>query len=107
MERLTDRQLLELLDDLESDRVERKESCKNDMSKRARQAVCAFANDLPGHEQPGILFIGARDDGEASGLENASGFASGRDGAWPMNRMSAVSLKNGVTRIYPSMHTPL
>ncbi|VAW77594.1 Transcriptional regulator, partial [hydrothermal vent metagenome] len=33
---------------------------------RARQAVCAFANDLPDHQQPGVLFIGARDDGTPS-----------------------------------------
>ena len=69
MQRLTDRQLLELLHDLESDRVERKASFKGDAPKKARQAVCAFANDLPGYNQPGILFIGAGDDGEPSGLE--------------------------------------
>ncbi|MDR3158420.1 MAG: putative DNA binding domain-containing protein [Zoogloeaceae bacterium] len=69
MKRLTDRQLHKLLDDLESDRVERKESFKGDVPKKARQAVCTFANDLPGHNQPGILFIGARDNGEPSGLE--------------------------------------
>ena len=69
MQRLTDRQLLELLDDLESARVERKASFKGDAPKKARQAVCAFANDLPGYNQPGILFIGAGDDGEPSGLE--------------------------------------
>lgn len=69
MERLTDDQLLELLNDLESDRTERKESFKGDVPKKARQAVCAFSNDLPGHNQPGVLFIGARDNGEPSALE--------------------------------------
>jgi ATP-dependent DNA helicase RecG len=63
----TDKDLLTLLDDTESDRVERKRSFKNERDK-ARQAVCAFANDLPGHNQPGILFIGAEDNGEPSGL---------------------------------------
>ncbi|MDD4916064.1 MAG: ATP-binding protein [Methylococcales bacterium] len=58
----------ELLDSLESDRVERKESFKGDVPKKARQAVCAFANDLPNHNQPGVLFIGATDNGEPSGL---------------------------------------
>jgi ATP-dependent DNA helicase RecG len=48
MQRLTDQELLFLLDDLESDRIERKESFKGDVPKKARQAVCAFANDLPG-----------------------------------------------------------
>lgn len=31
-------------------------------------AVCAFANDLPGHQKPGYLLIGVRDDGGLSGL---------------------------------------
>lgn len=69
MQRLTDDQLLDLLNDLESDRVERKESFKGDVPKKARQAVCAFSNDLPGHNQPGMLFIGAKDNGEPSALQ--------------------------------------
>lgn len=69
MERLTDDQLLDLLNDLESDRTERKESFKGDVPKKARQAVCAFSNDLPGHNRPGVLFIGARDNGEPSALD--------------------------------------
>lgn len=69
MQRLTDDELLELLNDTESDRAERKESFKGDVPKKARQAVCAFANDLPGHNRPGVLFIGARDNGEPCGLE--------------------------------------
>jgi ATP-dependent DNA helicase RecG len=64
----TDAELLALLDDIESDRVERKESFKGDVPDRARQAVCAFANDLPNHKEPGILFIGAKDNGEIVGL---------------------------------------
>lgn len=69
MHRLTDEELLALLDDIESDRVERKESFRGDVPKKARQAVCAFANDLPDHNRLGVLFIGARDDGEPSGLD--------------------------------------
>lgn len=69
MQRLTDEELLTLLDDIESDRVERKESFRGDVPKKARQAVCAFANDLPDHNRLGVLFIGARDDGEPSGLD--------------------------------------
>ena len=67
--RLTDEELLQTLDDLESDRVERKETFQGDTPKKARQAVCAFANDLPDHNRPGVLFIGAKDNGEPSGLE--------------------------------------
>jgi len=64
---MTDPELIELLNDLESDRVERKESISS--SERIRQAICAFANDMPDHKQPGVLFIGVRDDGSCAGLE--------------------------------------
>ena len=66
---MSDTELEALLDDLESDRVERKESfSEGSMRDKARQAVCAFANDFPNRNVPGILFIGARDDGKPSGL---------------------------------------
>lgn len=66
MKRLTDSKLEQLLEDTESDRVERKRSFKGNAAKKARQAVCAFANDFPNYNQPGILFIGAEDDGSPS-----------------------------------------
>lgn len=69
MQRLTDQELLNLLNDTESDRAERKETFKGDVPKKARQAVCAFANDLPGHNQAGVLFIGADDKGDPSNTE--------------------------------------
>ncbi len=69
MRRLTDQELVALLNDTESDRAERKETFKGDVPKKARQAVCAFANDLPNHNEPGVLFIGAKDSGEPSGIE--------------------------------------
>lgn len=68
MKRLSDLELEILLNDTESDRVERKESFKGDVPKKSRQAVCAFANDLPGYNEPGVLFIGAKDNGEPSEL---------------------------------------
>ena len=69
MKRLNDQELESLLNDTESDRAERKKSFKGDVPKKARQAICAFANDLPNHNQPGVLFIGAKDNGEPSGLQ--------------------------------------
>lgn len=63
-----DEELEKMLVDIESDLVERKESLKGDAPAKAREAVCAFANDLPAHDRPGVLFIGARDDGSAAGL---------------------------------------
>ena len=64
----SDQDLERMLSDLESDLVERKESFKGDVPVKAREAVCAFANDLSGRGQPGVLFIGAKDDGSPSGL---------------------------------------
>lgn len=67
--RLSDEELGSLLVDLESDRAERKESFKGDAPDKVRQAVCALANDLPGHRRAGVVFIGARDvDGQPVGL---------------------------------------
>jgi ATP-dependent DNA helicase RecG len=67
--RLTDQELEYLLDDLESDRAERKESFNGDSPEKVRQAVCAFSNDLPGHKRAGVVFIGANDDGILVGLK--------------------------------------
>lgn len=66
---LTDQELEALLDDLESDRTERKKAWTGDAPEKARQAVCAFANDLPNHRALGIVFIGAKDDGSPSAIE--------------------------------------
>jgi ATP-dependent DNA helicase RecG len=68
MATLSDIELDALLDDLESDRAERKQSWSDDAADKGYQAVCAFANDLPNHREPGVLFVGARDNGQPSGL---------------------------------------
>jgi len=64
---MTDSELIDLLGDMESDRVECKESIAN--PDRIRQAICAFANDMPSHGQPGVLFIGVRNDGSCADLK--------------------------------------
>ncbi len=64
----TDDDLERMLADLESDLVERKESLAGDAPTKAREAICGFANDLPDHQEPGVVFVGARDDGSPSGL---------------------------------------
>lgn len=66
---LSDTELMTLLDDLESDRVERKESWSGDAADKGCQAICAFANDLPNNRKPGVLFVGAKDDGQPAGLK--------------------------------------
>ena len=60
---MTDQQLEALLTDLESDIVERKESLGGDAKDAIRQAICAFANDLPGEGAPGVIFVGVKDNG--------------------------------------------
>jgi len=60
-------EVVALLQDLETDRVERKESLSD--PDRVCQAICAFANDLPDHRRPGVIGIGIDDAGKAVGLE--------------------------------------
>ena len=62
-------ELAEMLFDVESDLVERKETFGGDARDSVRRAICAFANDLPNHRRAGVIFIGARDDGTPAGLE--------------------------------------
>jgi ATP-dependent DNA helicase RecG len=68
MSTYTDQELEALMRDLESDLVERKETLKGDAPTKARQAVCAFANDLPDHRRAGVLFVGVNDAGQPTGL---------------------------------------
>jgi ATP-dependent DNA helicase RecG len=60
-------ELERLAADLESDRVERKPSLAQ--GKQIRQAICAFANDLPNHGLPGVVFVGLEADGRCSALQ--------------------------------------
>ena len=63
---LTDAELKQIIATGESDRVEFKESLSDPT--KIRQAICAFANDLPGHDQPGFVIVGVKDDGTMGGL---------------------------------------
>ena len=63
---MDDQELLSLFADVESDRSERKSSLSE--PDRIREAICAFANDLPAHGKPGVIFIGVSDDGSCSNL---------------------------------------
>jgi len=63
---LTLEELLELLNDLESYRVERTVSTTD--TDKFRQAICAFANDMPDSKKPGYLVVGAKDDGILAGI---------------------------------------
>ena len=68
MTTLGNEDLIRLLNEGESDRVECKESLSGNAATKIREAICAFANDLPDHRQPGVVFVGVRDDGTVSGL---------------------------------------
>ncbi len=68
MRDFTDEELLQIIKAGEADRVEFKESLSGSAAERIRQAICAFANDLPSHEKPGFVFVGVRDDKTIVGL---------------------------------------
>ena len=61
-----------LLHDLESDRVERKSSAAD--RNEIRRAICALANDLPNHQQSGVIFIGVSNDGSCTTLTLLTSF---------------------------------
>ena len=63
----TDAELEAMLIDLESDLVGRAESARNWV--KIRRNICAFANDLPRNNKPGVLFVGVRDDGTCASLQ--------------------------------------
>ena len=71
----SDQELEAMAANIESELVERKESLREAPAKKdgpvekIRQAICAFANDLPGHGRAGVVFVGVRDDGTPSGVE--------------------------------------
>ena len=65
---LTDADLLRLIDYGEADRVEFKERLSDSAARQIRAAICAFANDLPGRAEPGVAFIGVRDDRSIVGI---------------------------------------
>ncbi len=64
---LSDDELRRYLRDLEADNVERTESRTN--TDKFCEAICAFANDLPGRRETGVLFIGVKDNGTCANLD--------------------------------------
>lgn len=113
---LTTEQLQSLLSDLESDRIERTTSTHN--TDKFAQAICAFANDLPNHRQPGYLIIGASDQGGVAGiaitdqlLQNLGALRSdGNIQPLPAMAVSKHTLPNGdiaVVEVQPSDLPPV
>ncbi len=67
--RLDDAELERLAAGGESARVEFKERLEGDALRRIEEAVCAFANDLSGSGEPGVVFVGLRDNGTPAGID--------------------------------------
>lgn len=104
------------MSDLETDRVERKSSLSD--RDKICQAICAFANDLPGHAVPGVVFIGAQDDGRCAGtsitddlLKNLASYrADGNIAPFPMMTVEKRHLNGcdvAVAIVKPSDSTPI
>lgn len=66
---LSDEELLQIIAADESDRVEFKEALAGDAPTRIREAICAFANDLPGRQEPGFVLIGLNRNRRIIGVE--------------------------------------
>lgn len=56
---ISKKEIQSLLNDLESDRVER--TISTDKMDKFGEAICSFSNDLPDYQSPGYLIIGADD----------------------------------------------
>jgi len=113
---MTDEELLALFRIDETDRVERKASPSD--REKIRQAICAFANDLPNHRQPGVIFVGQSDDRSCAGLSvtdellrTLSGFRSeGLLQPFPTMSVRKVTLDDctvAVVEVEPSDNPPV
>jgi ATP-dependent DNA helicase RecG len=113
---LNENELLKLIRDMEADNIERTTTTKN--TNKFCEAICAFANDFPGHRQPGYLIVGIKDNGELSGLtvddellKNLGGIRSdGNIQPLPAMTVQKYSLPGGdvaVVEVFPSDLPPV
>ena len=63
---MNDAELAALITGPETERVERKQSMSD--ADKIREAICAFANDLPGSGFPGVVAVGVDDRGTPCGV---------------------------------------
>lgn len=109
-------ELLQLLKSTETYRIEKTVSIGN-MDKFC-EAICAFANDMPGSRQNGYLIIGANDDGSLAGLKvddalmkKISGIRSdGNILPLPVMNVDRFEFPEGdllVAEVHPSFFTPI
>ena len=113
---MTKEELYEIIASDESYRIERTTS-KGDMDK-FQEAICAFANDMPGSRKKGYLLIGVYDNGRISGMEvddalmkKISGIRSdGNILPLPVMTTEKVVTDEGdvlVVEVTPSFYTPV
>ena len=116
MPQLTDRELENLLCEMESERVERCESLQN--KDKIAKAICAFANDMADSRKTGVIFIGVKNNGECAGLSvtdrmhlNVSHIRSdGNLQPFPVMSVRKVNLKRCemiIVEVQPSQNPPL
>ncbi len=109
-------ELRNLINDLESDCVERTVSTSN--TDKFGQTICAFANDLPNHHTPGYLVLGVEDDGTIKGvhvtdnlLKNLAAIRTdGNIQPQPSMTVEKVSMPEGdvvVVKVEPSIFPPV
>lgn len=113
---MTKEEIYRLLHSTETSRIERTVST-SDMDK-FQEAICAFSNDMSNSRQNGYLIIGAKDNGELSGLKvddnlfkKISGIRSdGNILPIPMMTCERYELEGGdilVVEVQPSFSTPV
>ena len=113
---MTKEEINKLLYSTETSRIERTIST-SDMDK-FQEAICAFSNDMSNSRQNGYLIIGAKDNGELSGLKvddnlfkKISGIRSdGNILPIPMMTCERYELEGGdilVVEVQPSFSTPV
>lgn len=110
------KELLQLLADTESDRVERTVSISRDQ--KFSQAICAFSNDMANSGQPGFLLVGVHDNGSVAGtriddalLKHLGGLRTdGQILPMPAMQVYKVALADGdvaVVEVQPSDMPPV
>lgn len=113
---MTQEELYDIIKCDESYRIERTISTGN--MDKFQEAICAFANDLPGSRKKGYLLIGVYDDGKISGLKvddalmkKISGIRSdGNILPLPVMNTEKVETPEGdvlVVEVTPSFDTPV
>lgn len=71
---MDDAELTALMTGPESECAERTSSGKN--ADKIGKAICAFANDMPGNDKSGVIFVGVNDDGSCAGSKIDDGALS-------------------------------